>query len=121
MGAVVGMTIAIRGGDAVVWYRHAPAAFPYIKASTQSNHGLMTPLFSCITGNPLLGHTSYTACVELEHSLIPSFAPVLMLIVPCTDISCPASLLACQSCCLQSLLTSVCTNLWCCDMCDATP
>ena len=33
VGSVVGMTIAIRGGDAVVWYRHAPAAFPYIKAS----------------------------------------------------------------------------------------
>lgn len=27
------MTIAIRGGDAVVWYRHAPEAFPYIKVS----------------------------------------------------------------------------------------
>lgn len=31
VGSVVGMTIAIRGGDAVVWYRHAPEAFPYIK------------------------------------------------------------------------------------------
>ena len=33
VGSVVGMTIAIRGGDAVVWYRHAPEAFPYIKVS----------------------------------------------------------------------------------------
>lgn len=33
VGSVVGMTIAIRGGDAVVWYKHAPEKFPYIKAS----------------------------------------------------------------------------------------
>lgn len=33
VGAVVGMTIAIRGGENFIWYRHAPETFPYIKVS----------------------------------------------------------------------------------------
>ena len=40
------MTIAIRGGDSVNWYRHAPAAFPYIKASIRHEWNFSNTLTS---------------------------------------------------------------------------
>ena len=40
VGAVVGMTIAIRNGQNVLWYRHLPGQFPYIAVCSPSLHAL---------------------------------------------------------------------------------
>ena len=62
VGAVVGMTIAIRGGENVIWYRHAPETFPYIKVSFILSSLLW--LFGHLFGRPVLSQTRLNVTVR---------------------------------------------------------